>query len=132
MNIARSFTDFLISSGFGTAFGVDVFIGGVPLEAPERSFWVTTGGGSPESRNSSGEVVKNYVLNIYYRSLSTSDVYDTLQNLEILLNSANCIELEDFDTMKIEAILFPTDQDIDSQERTVGTIQLTIQTYYKE
>lgn len=131
MNIARDFADQLISLGFGTTFGTDVFIGGAPQEANE-CWWIVSAGGSPEVRNQTGEVRKNYILNVFYRSTDEESVYNEMQSLEIELNKSNCLQLSNFDTIEIVATLFPTDQDIDSQERTVGTIQVAIKTYYKE
>lgn len=132
MNIAESFVDYLISIGFGTALGTDVYIGGVPLDAPSTCWWIISSGGTIISRNQTGEKQKNYLLSVFYRSTDAENVYNELQELEIELNKSNCADLQEFDTIEIEAINFPTDNDIDLEERTVGTIQVAIKTYYKE
>jgi len=132
MNIAKDFADYLITQGFGSAFGTDVFVGGVPANAPNNAWWVVSAGGSPETRNHTGEVRKNYTLNVFYRSSDEESVYNEMQELEIELNKSNCLELTNFDTIEIQATIFPADQDIDSEERTVGTVQVQISTYYKE
>lgn len=132
MNITRSFIDYMISAGFGTAFNTDVFIGGVPQEAPTASWWLTSAGGGVVGKNVTGEKTKTYLVSVFYRNTDGEDVYNELQALEIELNKPNCVQLSGFDTIEIEAILFPTDNDIDLEERTVGTIQVSIKTYYKE
>jgi hypothetical protein len=132
MNITQSLAEYLIDEGFGTALGTDIFIGGIPQEAPSASWWLVSAGGSPTSTNQTGEKFKTYLVDIFYRNLEAQDVYNELQSLEIELNKSHCAQLSGFDTMEIEATLFPTDNDIDLEERTVGTIQVTIKTYYKE
>ena len=132
MNIAKDFADYLITQGFGTVFGTDVFVGGVPANAPDASWWVVSAGGSPETRNQTGEVRKNYILNVFYRSSDEESVYNEMQELEIELNKSNCLQLANFDTIELQATIFPADQDIDSEERTIGTVQVQITTYYKE
>lgn len=132
MNIAKSFVDFMIANNFGTQFGADIFIGGVPQEAPDSCWWVTNAGGSPGTKNKTAELQKNYVLNIYYRSTDAESVYNEIQSLEIELNKPTCIQLDGFDTIEVEATTFPTDQDLDSEERTIGILVATIKTYYKE
>ena len=117
--------------GFGT-FGTDIFIGVAPQNAPDPCYWLTTSGGSPESRNDTGEVIKIYTINLYYRNTDAEDVYNKMQELEVEFNKANCTQLNGFDTIQLSATLFPTDQDIDNEERTVGIIEITVKTYYKE
>jgi len=130
MNITKAFVDFMQSNGFGT-FNSDLFIGGVPQDAPNRALWVISAGGNSKSKNDAGEKQKNYLLNVYFRNIDGQDVYDTLQDLEELLNSANCFELEGYEVIEIEATIFPTDQDLDMQERTIGMLQVTL-TIYKD
>ena len=128
MNIARSFVTYMEGQSLGT-FGTDIFIGAVPQDAPDPCWWLMTSGGAPQSRNDTGEVVKVYVLDLFYRNTDAEDVYEVLQALEVLLNTGNCTQLSGFDTIEIQALLFPTDQDIDDQDRTVGLTQVTIKTY---
>ena len=131
MNIAKSFVEYMEAQALGT-FGTDIYIGVIPQGAPDKCYWLTTSGGTPQSRNQTGEVIKNYVIDVFYRNTDAEDVYDTIQALEVLLNTGNCTQLTGFDTIEMQATLFPTDQDIDNQERTVGLIQVTVKTYYKE
>lgn len=131
MNIANSFIQYLVSAGYGT-FGTDLFVGGAPQEAPDEIMWVVAGGGQPIQRADSGEVIKQYILNVFFRSTDQEVVYDTLQELEVELNAGNCTQLANFDTIDMEATQFPADQDLDNEDRSVGLLQVTITTYYKE
>lgn len=132
MNIANDFVTLMISLGYGTVFGTDIFIGGAPQNAPDPCWWVVTSGGSPLKKNITAELQKSYVLDVYYRDIDAEGVYDIIQAFEIEMNKPTCRTLANFDTIEIEAISFPTDQDIDDEERTVGLTQITIRTYYKE
>ena len=125
MNIAKAFTTYMESEGFGT-FGTDLFIGGAPLEAPDSLWWVVSSGGAPESKNSTGEMLKEYTLGVYYRDIDTEQVYEKLQELEELINSVACVQLDSYDTVSMEAIGFPADQDLDDEDRTVGLLQVGI------
>ena len=132
MNIARSFITEMIAQGFGTVFGTNIYIGSAPQDAPDLCWWVIPSGGSPQAKNDTAELQKSYVLNVYYRNTDAEDVYETIQNFEIEFNRPTCRTLTGFDTIEIEALSFPTDQDIDNEDRTVGLTQITIRTYYKE
>ena len=128
MNITHAFATYLQTQGFGT-LGTNLFIGAVPLDAPDACFWVSSGGGSNQSRNKTGERVKSYIISIFYRSMDSEDVYDTLQELEETINSASCVTLGSYDTIEMQCTVFPTDQDIDSEERTKGLAQVTLTIY---
>lgn len=131
MNIIEALAEYMVSVGYGTALNTDVFIGGAPAE-PSTLYWLTGGGGGVLGKNVSGEKTKTYQVQIFYRNTDAEAVYNNLQALEIELNKSNCAQLQGFDTIEIEATIFPTDQDLDLEERTVGTVQVSIKTYYKE
>lgn len=131
MNIATSFADYMEDLALGV-IGTSIFLGSVPQNAPSSAWWVVASGGTVEKKNDTGEVMKNYIINVYYRDLVAENVYNYLHNLEVEVNSGNCTQLEGFDTIDMSALAFPTDQDIDSTDRTVGLLQVTIRTYYKE
>lgn len=128
MNISKAFTDYMVDNGYGT-FGDDLFIGGVPLEAPDTCWWVLSAGGASEPRNSTGERLKSYIVSVFYRNTSTEGVYEQLQALEELINGAECIEFDDYTLIDMEAITFATDQDLDSEERTIGLMQVSLMVY---
>jgi len=128
MNITRAFVKFLQDRGFGT-FNTNIFIGGAPIDGPNSCYWVISGGGSSKSKNKTGEKQKNYLVNVFMRDMDGENVYNKLQELEELLNSASCFELEGYEVIEVEATTFPTDQDLDMQERTVGLLQATLTIY---
>ncbi len=129
MNIARAFVKYMEEDLLLGTFGEDIFIGSAPLDGPDPCWWVVSSGGASSIKAQTGEKMKNYTLNIYYRNIDAEDVYDQLQQLEIALNSGNCDQLDSFDTIEMEAILFPSDQDIDVDDRTIGIIEARITVY---
>jgi hypothetical protein len=128
MNINEAFIGFLETGGFGT-FGINMYIGGVPLDAPDKALWILAGGGSNVGKNETGEKLKNYIISIFYRNTDAKDVLDTLQEIEELLNANNCITLSGYNVVEVEATQFPVDQDLDNEDRTVGLVQATITVY---
>ncbi len=131
MNITEAFSEYIADLGYGV-FGTDMFIGSAPIDAPNTCIWLVGSGGSPILRNQTGEVTKNYTIDVFYRSSSSEAVYNLLQALEVEINKANCTQLNGFDTIEMQAVLFPSDQDIDNEDRTVGLVQVLVKTYYKE
>ncbi len=127
-NITHAFATYLQTQGFGT-LGTSLYIGAVPQHAPDACFWVVSGGGGNQSRNKTGERVKNYTVSIFYRSMDSEDVHDKLQEIEETINSASCVTLGSYDTIEMQCAVFPTDQDIDSEERTKGLAQVTLTIY---
>ncbi len=131
MNITEAFADFLEAEEIGV-FGTNLFIGGAPLDGPDLCFWLVSSGGAPVSSNQTNEMVKEYTIDVFYRNTDPEDVYDVLQSLEILLNNGSCKTIGSFDIIDVQTSLFPTDQDIDNEDRTVGLLTVKIVTYYKE
>lgn len=130
MTIARSFVTFLETLGLGT-FEVDIFIGDAPSSqnVPDSIWWLIVNGGSPELKASTGELVKNYQIQIYYRNRNYQTVYDNMFTLEEQLNCDGCTQLDGFETIDIEATTFPVDNDLDVEDRKVGLLQANIRTY---
>ncbi len=128
MNIVKSFSDFLETEGFGT-LGVDIYLGGVPQGAPDSSIWLMSGGGSPVLRTKTNEMVKQYLISIFMRSLDPEELYDDIQALEELINAEACPSLTGYEVVEMRATSFPTDNDLDNVERTIGLIQVTLTTY---
>jgi len=108
-----------------------LFIGRAPSsnEAADELWWVIGNGGTPLSRASTGETVKNYQVQVYYRSRDYQRIADAMQQLEEDLNCDRCTPLEGFDTLDIEATVFPIDNDLDSEDRKVGLLQVSLTTY---
>lgn len=131
MNIKKSFIEWMEDNSFGV-FGTDLYADGAPLDAPDACYWVTSGGGTPISKNATGEKQKNYILNIYHRDTDAESVADNLQELEELLNSKDCIDLNGYDVIEVSATTFSTDQDLDQEDRTVALLQATITAYQSD
>lgn len=128
MSVIDDFATLMVNEGYGT-LGTDLFIGTAPLEAPAEVNWIVAGGGTSTLVNQTGERTKQYVVDIYFRSNSAQAVYDKMFAFEDMINSGDCASLENFDTIDIEASVFPADQDLDSEERTIGLVQVTLTLY---
>lgn len=130
MTIAQSFVDFLESKGYGT-FGQNIFLYRVPnsLKTETDLFWVIPSGGMKTSTNRTGEAIKSYQFLIYFRSNSARRVDEVLSQMEEMLNCSACVELQEFELVSIGATQFPTDQDIDSENRMVGMISVQLEVY---
>lgn len=125
MNLVRAFVEYMENEGFGT-FGTNLFIGGAPQNAPSTCWWVISAGGNAIIKNKTNEKLKSYIVNIFYRNTDSEVVYNLMQSLEEQINSDNCPELTDHEVVEFEATLFPTDQDLDVQDRTIGLLQATL------
>lgn len=132
MTITKAFAQWMQDNDFATQ-GQDLFIGGVPADlvdkAPDTCWWIYANGGTPITKNTTGEKQKNYLINVYFRDLNARNVDEQMQAFEILVNGKNCDQLTGFDTIEMEATGFQTDIDLDNEERTVGFVQVTIRVY---
>lgn len=128
MTVQRSLAKWMQDNGFGT-YNSNLFIGSVPQNAPIASWWIIGGGGSPTVKNETGEKMKAYLFNILYRSTDSEDVDLKLQSLEEKANSKDCLSIEDYETIEMEASGFQSDGDIDAEDRTIGSVEMTIIVY---
>lgn len=130
MTISQSFVKFLEEKGYGV-FGQNIYLYRVPNSKKTETevLWVIPMGGYPSSRNRTGELVKAYQMTIYYRSNSAKKVDEVLNDLEQTLNCSQCVNLEGFELVSIGATQLPTDQDLDSENRMVGTISCQLEVY---
>lgn len=129
MTIARSFAQYMHDElNLGT-LAEDIFIGVAPQGAPSSCWWIVSSGGTVIQKNDTGEKLKAYVLNVFYRDLDPEVVDQKIHDFEVAVNTANCNQLTDFDTVEMEVTTFPTDSDIDGEDRTLGVAQVTITTY---
>ena len=128
MNITQAFAEYMDTQGYGT-LGTDLFIGGAPLNSPDECWWVVSNGGSTKSKNQTGEKQKNYSMNVYFRSMNQDDVYNRLEEFETDVNRDDCIEIDGYDIIEAEATIYPTDQDLDGEDRTIGIVQITLTVY---
>lgn len=124
MTIKQAFKEYMEGLGYQ-----DIFLGAVPVNAPAKAFWIVSGGGSPIIKNNTGEKMKNYLLNVYYRNTDSQDVDQVLQDLEESVNSKACTQLNGYDTIELDGTGFQSDQDLDAEDRTVGLLQVTVTVY---
>ena len=130
MTILQSFVKLLENKGYGT-FGQNIYLFRLPnsLKTETEVLWFIPTGGTPISRNETGEMIKAYQILVYYRSNSAKKVDKVLNDLEQTLNCASCISLEGFELVDIRVTQLPIDQDLDSENRVVGSINVQLQVY---
>lgn len=130
MTISQSFIKFLEAQGYGV-FGQDLYLYRVPnsLKTKTNLFWVVPNSGSVIQKNKTNEKIKSHQFLVYYRSNSAREVDEKLSQLEETLNCMTCVQLEGYQTLDVSATQFSSDIDPDSENRMVGFIQVTIQTY---
>lgn len=130
MTLTESFARFIENQGYGT-LGQNIYLWRVPNSKKTETelLWIIPSGGSPLSRNRTGEMIKSYQFLIYFRSNKAEKVDVVLNELETLLNCAGCVQLQGFELVDIRATQLPIDQDLDTENRMVGSINCQIQVY---
>jgi hypothetical protein len=126
--ISESFIKFLEEEGIAT-FNTDLYLSQVPDDAPDATYWVLTSGGNTIQKLRTGEKVKQYFVSTFYRSTKAKDVERNLFRLEELLNCLTCVQFEGFEVLEVEATQFPSDTDLDNEDRRVGLLQTNIRVY---
>lgn len=126
--VGEAFVKYLQDKGVGT-FGVDLFLGGIPLEAPDDAWLVTVQGGNPETVTLDWSMIKQYTFNIYHRSLAGKDIERELFDLEENLNCATCVQLEGFETIYSRALQFAQDIDLENENRRIGLLQAQVRLF---
>lgn len=126
--VSEAFIKFLEEKSIGT-FGTNIFLSQVPLDAPDTCFWILTSGGATVQKLKTGERVKQYFTSINYRSDKAKNIERDLFSLEELLNCAECVNLEGFEILEIDATQFPSDEDLDNEDRRVGLLQASVSLY---
>lgn len=130
MTISQSFVRMLEQKGYGV-FGQNIFLYRVPnsLKTQTELFWIIPSGGQPVSTNPTGELVKAYQFLLYYRSNSAKKVDEVLSLVEEELNCSGCVQLDGFELVRMATTQFPADQDLDSENRMVGMLQVQLEIY---
>lgn len=126
--VGEAFIKFLEQQNIGI-FGNDLFLGELPISAPDDSWLVIVSGGSPELVTIDGSMIKLYTFNIYYRSLAGKEMERELFNLEEMLNRSDCISLSGFETIYSRATQFAQDTDLENENRRIGMIQAQIKLF---
>lgn len=130
MTISKAFVKLLEDKGYGI-FGQNIYLYRVPNSKKTETeiLWVIPMGGFPSSVNKTGEMIKAYQMAVYFRSNSAQKVDEVMNDLEQTLNCAQCVDLEGFELVSIRATQLPADQDLDSENRMVGTISVQLEVY---
>lgn len=127
MNIVESFANWLQGQSVAT-LGQDLFISRARTK-PSTMYWLIAQGGNsgPKNVNQGGQTT--HTISVYYRNTNPQEVYDRLHELQEMVITDGCIELEGFTVVTVNTVGPFTDQDLDNQDRTVGLLQITITTY---
>ena len=130
MTLTESFARFIEKQGYGT-LGQNIYLWRVPNSKKTETelLWLIPSGGTLVSRNRTGEQIKAYQVLIYFRSNQAEKVDKVLNDLEAMLNCSQCVNLEGFELVDIRATQLPIDQDLDSENRMVGSINCQLQVY---
>jgi hypothetical protein len=132
MNIAFSFANFL-EVITGSTLGQTLFIGQAPSSNKVNNaiWWIVASGGNRTTDAATGESIKQYVIEVYYRSRDYKAVYDAMQDLELKLNCDDCVQLENYDTLDVKASVLGIDNDLDAEDRKVGLLQANLTVYQR-
>ncbi len=130
MTLSQSFVQFLEDKGYGI-FGQNIYLYRVPNSKKTETeiLWLIPTGGYPSRVNSTGEMIKAYQILIFFRSNSARKVDEVLNDLETTLNCSQCVNLKGFELVGIRATQLPADQDLDSENRMVGSINCQLEVY---
>lgn len=130
MTVAQSFVKLLESKGYGV-FGQNIFLYRVPnsLKTPTELFYIIPSGGSATGVYPDGTKRKLYQFLVYFRSNSAKRVDEVLSAMDDDLNCAGCAKLEGFEMVSLNTSQFPADQDLDSENRMVGLLQVQLEVY---
>ena len=126
--VGEAFVKFLEDQGVAT-FGQDLFLGELPLQAPDDAWLVLVSGGNPELVTADGGMLKLYTFNIYRRSLAGKEIERELFSLEEKLNCSTCVNLEGFETIYSRATQFAQDIDLSNEKRRIGMLQAQVRLY---
>lgn len=126
--VGEAFIQYLQDNGYGIA-GTNLYLGELPIEAPDVSYLVVVSGGNPELVTADGGMLKIYTFNVYYRSLAGKDIERQLFSLEEKLNCSTCVNLNGFETIYSRATQFAQDIDLENENRRIGLLQAQIRLY---
>lgn len=126
--VGEAFIKFLEENNVGT-FNQDLYLGMLPLDAPDEAWLVVVAGGSPELVTADGGMMKIYTFSIYRRSLAGKEIERSLFSLEEKLNCSTCVNLEGFETIYSRATQFAQDMDLENENRRIGLLQAQVRLY---
>lgn len=126
--VGEAFIKFLEDKGIAT-FGDNLFLGEMPLSAPDEAWLVVVSGGNPDTVTLDGGMIKVYTFNIFRRSLAGKKIERDLFSLEETLNCGTCVDLEGFETIYSRAVQFAQDIDIGNDNRRIGLLQAQVRLF---
>ncbi len=126
--VGEAFIKFL-ETKIPAIFGENLYLGELPLKAPDESWLVVVSGGNPDLVTIDGGMIKLYTFNIYRRSLAGKEIERQLFSLEESLNCATCVNLEGFETIYSRATQFAQDIDLENENRRIGLLQAQIRLF---
>lgn len=126
--VGEAFIRFLEENNVGT-FNQDLYLGMLPLDAPDEAWLVVVTGGSPELVTADGGMMKIYTFSIYRRSLAGKEIERSQFSLEEKLNCSTCVNLEGFETIYSRATQFAQDMDLENENRRIGLLQAQVRLY---
>lgn len=130
MNIVEAFADWLTDHQLIDAtLGQNLFISKLSPKAPDTSWRLRLESPGQGRRTVTGELQQPVTISVYLRSKSSKTVYDSLQLLNAEVNSAETLNLNGFTVSGVSTSGPFIDQDIDDNERDLGLLQVTLNTY---
>lgn len=126
--VGEAFIKWLEDQGVGI-FNENLFLGNLPLKAPDEAWLVVVSGGNPELVTADGGMIKVYTFNVYRRSLAGKEIERKLFSLEENLNRAECVNLVGFETIYSRATQFAQDIDLENENRRIGLVQAQIRLF---
>lgn len=109
--------------------GENLFLGELPVKAPDEAWLVVVSGGNPELVTADGGMIKIYTFNIYRRSLAGKVIERDLFSLEESLNCTTCVNLDGFETIYSRATNFAQDIDLENTKRRIGLLQAQVRLF---
>jgi hypothetical protein len=126
--VGEAFISFL-EEKIPAIFGENLFLGELPVDAPDEAWLVVVSGGTPEMVTMDGGMLKTYTFNIYRRSLAGKEIERQLFTLEETLNCATCVNLNGFETIYSRATQFAQDIDLENTNRRIGLLQAQVRLF---
>lgn len=127
--VGEAFIKFLQDERQIGTFGVDLFLGYLPQDAPDKAWLVVVSGGDSEMVTLDWSMVKVYRFSVYYRSPVGKEIEQKLFSLEEDLNCASCVKLEGFETIYARATQYAQDIDLENEERRIGMIEAEVRLF---
>lgn len=128
-NIVEAFRDWMETESLATP-GQDLFISKAPTGT--TAYWLVASGGNTGVRYPNGGGITDTTISVYYRDPEPKNVYDNLEALRDSVECAGCLELEGYTVVSIYTTGPFADQDLDSEDRTVGLLEITLSLKKKE